>query len=126
VATYADVEDKERIDSLNDGFGEAKSPYYAVGDFNGDGRDDFAIAFVNMRQPKNFAVAVFNGPFGRGRTVRPAYYDEKRFGTDDFLLTYGGGRPATLQVSIPGGDLTPMLKPRRRGRGYYFTREMTQ
>jgi len=126
VATYADVEDKERIDSLGDGFGADKSPYYAVGDFNGDGRTDFAISFVNTRRPKNFAVAVFNGPFRGGRPVRPAYYDEERFGTDDFLLTYGGGRPATLQVSIPGGDLTPMLKPRRRGRGYYFTSEMTQ
>lgn len=126
VATYADVEDKERIDSLNDGFGEAKSPYYAVDDFNGDGRKDFAIAFVNTRRPKDFAVAIFNGPFRGGRMVRPAYYNEKEFGPDSFLLTYGGGRPATLQVSIPGGDLTPMLKPRRRGRGYYLTSEMTQ
>jgi hypothetical protein len=126
VATYADVEDKERIDNLNDGFGDAKSPYYAVGDFNGDGRDDFAVAFVNTRRPKDFAVAIFNGPFGGGRAARAAYYNETEFGPDSFLLTYGGGRPATLQVSIPGGDLTPMLKPRRRGRGYYLTSEMTQ
>lgn len=127
VATYADVEDKESIDRLNDGFGENKSPYYAVGDFNGDGRKDFAVAFVNTRRPKNFAVAIFNGPFSRGRAARPAFYDERRFGTDDFLLTYDDdGRPATLQVSIPGGDMTPMLKPRKRGRGYYFTTEMTQ
>lgn len=127
VATYADAEDKLKIDSLNEGFGEAKSPYYAVGDFNGDGRKDFALAFVNTRRPKDFAVAVFNGPFGRGRAARPAYYGEKEFGPDAFLLTYSeDGRRATLQVGIPGGDLTPMIKPRRRGRGYYFTSEMTQ
>ncbi len=127
VATYADVEDKERIDNLNDGFGESKSPYYAVGDFNGDGRKDFAIAFVNTRRPKDFAVAIFNGPFRGGRSVRPAYYDEKEFGPDSYLLTYSEDeRRATLQVSIPGGDMTPMIKPRRRGRGYYLTSEMTQ
>ncbi|HWT02349.1 MAG TPA: hypothetical protein VN256_19010 [Pyrinomonadaceae bacterium] len=126
VAAYADVEDKERIDNLNDGFGENKSPYYAVGDFNGDGRKDFAVAFVNTRRPKDFAVAIFNGPFGGRRSVRPAYY-ESNFSSDGFLLTYSeDGRRATLQVGIPGGDMTPMIKPRRRGRGYYFTSEMTQ
>ncbi len=129
VATYADAENKERLGYVSDGnFGEAKSPYYAVGDFNGDGRGDFAIAFVDTRRPKNFAVVVFNGPFGGKRQAAPAFYDEKRFGTDDFLLAYedeDAGR-AGLQLGIPGGDLTAMLKPRRRGRGYYFTREMTQ
>ena len=75
VATYADAENKQTLEFLNEGYGENKSPYYAVGDFNNDGREDFAVAFVNTRRPKNFAVVVFNGPFRGRRAVRPAYYN---------------------------------------------------
>lgn len=127
VATYADAEAKERLEGVSGGnFGENKSPYYAIGDFNHDGRKDFAIAFVNTRRPKDFAVAIFNGPFRGRRGVAPVYYNEKEFGTDSFLLTFEDEGKDGLQVSIPGGDLTPLLKPRRRGRGYYLSMEMTQ
>ncbi|MBA3256255.1 MAG: hypothetical protein H0T64_06355 [Pyrinomonadaceae bacterium] len=51
-------------------------PYYAVGDFNQDGREDFAVAFVNDRKrQRKFSFAIFNGPFGKSRV--PAYLDEK-------------------------------------------------
>jgi hypothetical protein len=127
VATYADAENKERLGNVSDGnYGENKSPYYAVGDFNNDGREDFAIAFVNTRRPKDFAVAVFNGPFRGRKWAAPAFYDEKRFGTDDFLFAITEERPHGLQVNIPGGDMTTMLKPRRRGRGYYVWVGMTE
>ncbi len=127
VATYADAENKELLGNVSDGnYGENKSPYYAVGDFNNDGREDFAVAFVNTRRPKDFAVAVFNGPFRGRRWVRPAYYNETEFGTDAFLFAITEERPNGLQVSIPGGDMTTMLKPRRRGRGYYLWQGMTQ
>jgi hypothetical protein len=49
-------------------------PFYAVGDFNRDGRGDFAVMLFRKR-PKQFAVAVFNGPFTRGRNRTPAFYD---------------------------------------------------
>ena len=128
VATYADAEDKTKLEYVsNVTFGENKSPYYAVGDFNNDGREDFAIAFVNTRSPKEFPVAIFNGPFRDGKWVAPAFYNEKRFGAADFLLSIknDAGRDQ-LQVSIPGGDMTVMLKPRRGGRGYYLWEGMTQ
>ncbi|HKQ54095.1 MAG TPA: hypothetical protein VJT74_17090 [Pyrinomonadaceae bacterium] len=126
VATYADAENKRTLEFLNEGYGENKSPYYAVGDFNNDGREDFAVAFVNTRQPQNFAVAIFHGPFRGRRWVRPAYYNEKEFGTDSFLFAGTAERPHTLIVGTSGGDMTTMLRPRRRGRGYYIWQGMTQ
>lgn len=132
VATFADADEhgKEVLSEVNDGnYGEGKnsSPFYAVGDFNHDGREDFAIAFVNTRSPKVFPVAIFNGPFRGRRSFQPAFYNEKRFGSYDFLLASkdDNGRD-DLQVSIPGGDWTVMIKPRRRGRGYYVWEGMTQ
>ena len=130
VATYADTDEQGRtlLAYVNDStFGENKSPYYTVGDFNHDGRGDFAIAFVNTRSPKEFPVAIFNGPFRGKRWIAAAFYNEKRFGTHDFLLSIKNdeGRDA-LQVSIPGGDMTVMLKPRRSGRGYYVWVGMTE
>jgi hypothetical protein len=129
VATYTDADEQGRslLGNVSGGeFNENKSPYYAVGDFNNDGREDFAIAFVNTRRPKDFAVAVFNGPFRGRKWVTPAFYDEKRFGAYDFLFAQTEERPNGLQVSIPAGDMTVMLKPRRRGRGYYVWEGMTQ
>lgn len=43
-------------------------PYYAVGDFNDDGNQDFAAAFIDKRKSaNNFVVAVFNGSFDTGK-----------------------------------------------------------
>jgi hypothetical protein len=130
VATYADTDEHGRnlLGNVNGSeFGENNSPYYAVGDFNNDGREDFAIAFVNTRRPKDFPVAIFNGPFRGRRWIAPAFYNEQKFGVSDFLLATKDDRGRDeLQVSIPGGDMTVMLKPRRRGRGYYVWEGMTQ
>lgn len=39
-------------------------PYYRRGDFNFDGRQDFAIVLVDRRESKDkFALAIFHGPF---------------------------------------------------------------
>lgn len=125
VATYADAEHKEALESVSGGdYGENKSPYYAVGDFNHDGREDFAVAFVNTRQPKQFVVAVFNGPFRNGKAIAPAYYNEKRFGTDDFLLALTEQTKHDLQIGI-GTDLRTVLLKSKRGR-YYVWEGATQ
>jgi len=65
------------IASERKGRGSDYHPYYAVGDFNGDGKQDFAVAVIEqkvegeMLTPK-FIVAVFNGPFSRSAT-QPAF-----------------------------------------------------
>jgi hypothetical protein len=59
--------------------GEIKSkgnnyhPYYAVGDFNRDGDEDFAVIIKNKTK---LAIAIFNGPFGSTRNPPPAFYSE--------------------------------------------------
>jgi hypothetical protein len=47
-------------------------PYYAVGDANDDGREDFVIGLVNreVTAPKYMSVVVFHGPFRAARPKR--------------------------------------------------------
>jgi hypothetical protein len=117
VATFADVKNKDGLATIDNSYSESKSPYYAVGDFNRDGREDFAIALVNTRKPEGFAVAVFNGPFRAGKGSVPAYYDETKFGTDDFLIALVDGKNNQLQIGIASDMHTVLLKP--RGKRYY-------
>ncbi len=50
-------------------------PYYWVADFNGDKKDDFAIALVNtQKRTAKFAIAVFNGTVGKGS--KPVFFRE--------------------------------------------------
>ena len=56
--------------------GRNYQPYYAIGDFNGDGKEDFAVALINKRKRRwKFAVAVFNGPLETMRA--PSFLDEQ-------------------------------------------------
>jgi hypothetical protein len=93
-------------------------PYYAVGDFNGDGRKDFAVAAIEMesdaegRVNQRFVVAVFNAPFTR-RKAEPAY--EK----DELVLRDGGlffgpprQKPYRLFIGLFGSDQGLTLVPK--------------
>jgi hypothetical protein len=46
-------------------------PYYAVGDINDDGIDDFAVGLVDSRKPPDIdpllTVVIFHGPFSKAR-----------------------------------------------------------
>src|SRR4051794_29253948 len=56
-------------------------PYYVVGDFNGDGKEDFAVALIEIeadaegRATQKFVVAVFNAPFS-SRRIEPAFFKD--------------------------------------------------
>jgi hypothetical protein len=93
-------------------------PYYVVGDFNGDGKKDFAVAAIEIeadaegRANQRFVVAVFNAPFTR-RKPEPAY--EK-----DALVLRDGGlffgpprlKPYRLFVGLFGSDQGLTLVPK--------------
>ena len=84
-ATDADAEDSEARQELRDLYGDYR-PYFVRGDFDGDGRLDFAQAFVRRDGPEPlFDVAVF---FGSGEA--------------------GFGRPLWVDRGLPlsGGDLS--------------------
>ena len=44
-------------------------PYYAVGDFSGDGKEDFGVGLVDSKTRKKLAFAVFNHPFASGKSA---------------------------------------------------------
>ncbi|MBA3632919.1 MAG: hypothetical protein H0W58_08955 [Acidobacteria bacterium] len=75
VATIADNSNKEGLAITRKERGKGYHPYYAVGDFNGDRKQDFAIALINERKRKApFAIAIFNGPISKNSL--PAYFEE--------------------------------------------------
>lgn len=95
-------------------------PYYVVGDFNGDGKKDFAVALTELeaddegRAEQKFMVLVFNAPLSR-RTAIPA------FKKDDLILRDGGlffgpprPRPYRLFIGLFGNDQGLTLIPRGR------------
>ena len=86
-------------------------PYYAFGDFNHDGREDFAIAVVNdRRQRSKFSFAIFNGPFNA--TAVPAYMEEN-IGLGRWTFFWrNGSRDSNLLQGEFESDNCVIYKPR--------------
>jgi len=108
VATVADCSNKEGLAITRKERGRGYHPYYAVGDFNRDGREDFAIAFVNDRRRQGkFSFAIFNGPFSNSV---PAYIDEN---VDlSVMAFFYGGKGGDLLLGEFESDYCVILKPR--------------
>ncbi|MDX6692709.1 MAG: hypothetical protein QOF02_312 [Blastocatellia bacterium] len=95
-------------------------PYYTVGDFNGDGRKDFAVALIELesdaegRLEQKFVVVVFNAPFSR-RKVEPAFEKDK-LNLRDGGLFYGPpkARANRLFIGLFSNDSGLTLNPRGR------------
>lgn len=95
-------------------------PYYIVGDFNGDGKKDFAVALTELeadeegRAEQKFKVLVFNGPFSR-RTALPAF-EKDELNLRDGGLFFGPPRkqPYRLFIGLFGNDQGLTLIPRGR------------
>jgi len=93
VATDADCKCEEHIAGLRAGPPTWDPqpdfhPYYASGDFSGDGKQDFAVVFILIGKPQKL-LAIFNGPFAKDRASKPAY-SSRRYGMS---LMYGASQP---------------------------------
>ena len=121
VATDKDCGQCESdIESQRRAGGPDYHPYYAVGDFNGDGKQDFAVALIELeadaegRLEQRFVVAVFNAPFAR-RIVEPAF-EKDGLNLRDGGLFYGPpkGRAGRLFIGLFSNDTGLTLIPRGR------------
>lgn len=111
AATVADNANKEGLAITRKERGKSYHPYYVVGDFNGDRKQDFALALINDRKSKEpFAIAIFNGPVSKNSV--PAYFEE---GWD---LSDGGifGDKTGVMVGPFESDNCVIL--RKRGKSY--------
>jgi hypothetical protein len=92
-------EDKEKFKEnyednmkfLRETVGEKGYQYYSKGDFNRDGKEDFAVLLVDSRKEEeidadNFALAIFNAPFKKGQP--PNYYEEKLRGITNSYIVF--------------------------------------
>lgn len=114
LATDADCVNKGGLAAMRKERGRDYQPYYAVGDFNSDGQEDFAVALINKRKRRwKFAIAVFNGPIGT-KSV-PSFLDEQ---SD---LSHGGFWVGSVRKGnrlVAGtfeSDDCIILQPRRKG-----------
>lgn len=116
--------DQNELKLVKEGYtGKPFQAFYAVADFNHDGQKDFAIGLINQKQPKSLALAIFNGPFRKGKPIAPAYYNESRFELSDFLILVGDNWDE-LQIGQGNDSNTVLLKP--RGKGYYIWKGATE
>ncbi len=104
-----DCLNKDGLAATREQNGKNYHPYYAVGDFNQDKREDFAVVLVNKRKKKDkLAVAIFNGAIGKN-TV-PAYFGEGWDLSDGGLFEGSDG----ILVGPFESDNCVILRPRRK------------
>ncbi len=109
LATVADCLNKDGLAATRQQFARDHHPYYAVGDFNRDRREDFAVALVNKRKRKNkFAVAIYNGHVSRDSV--PAFFEEDWDLSDGGLF---GGRDGVTAGPFES-DNCVILRPRAK------------
>ena len=115
----ADSVYKDNRPAISEGIGKRVNQYYSVGDFNGDGKEDFAVLLADRRYAGDgFALAVFNGKLSRGRA--PAYYEEKFDYISNSYLVFNGVIKGRLFLGVFEGDWYCMtLIPNRKG-GYTY------
>lgn len=77
-------------------------PYYAVGDFSRDGKEDFGVGLVDSKTRKKLAFAVFNYPF----SGKAAFFTDKTE-RDDIIIYNNGYLYVGADYSDSGYGLEP-------------------
>lgn len=112
LAIEKDCLNREGLAASRAEYGRDYQPYYAVGDFNRDGQQDFAVALINgQKRSRKFAIAIFNGPFNQRRPSLPAFFAEGIDLSEGGLVVLSGGR---LVAGVFQSDNCVVLQPRRR------------
>lgn len=112
LATEKDCRNLEGLAASRAEYGRDYQPYYAVGDFNRDGQQDFAVALINdQKRSRKFAIAVFNGPFNQRRPSLPAFFAEGMDLSEGGLVVLSANR---LVAGVFQSDDCVVLQPRRR------------
>lgn len=113
LATDADNKNKEGLAGTRQDRGKNYRPYYAVGDFNGDRKEDFAIAFLRKKKSEwPFVFAIFNGPLARA--TKPTFIADTDLADGgiffnpqnrpgQFRLAYGTFESDDCVVLVPRG-----------------------
>ena len=74
LAMETDCQNTIGLAATRQEYGAAYHPYYAVGDFNRDGQEDFAVALIDrQRHSRKFAIAIFNGPHALRPGLTPSF-----------------------------------------------------
>jgi|SRR5271169_2328480 len=121
AATDTDCDCAEDIQQMKNGYGGAWTPvpdyhpYAATGDFNGDAIGDFAVVVIDhSKSTGNFALLVFNGPFG-SKAASPAFIESGlNLRGQGLFLGPPRPKPYRLVVGPFESDNTAILVPRGR------------
>ncbi len=115
LATEKDCLNKEGLKATRQENGQNYQPYYAVGDFNRDGQEDFAVALINPgKRSRRFGIAIFNGPFNLRNPRRasvPPFFTEEIDLSDGGLVSLSGNR---LVAGVFQTDNCVWLRPSGR------------
>ena len=116
LATEADNTNKAGLAATRKERGRNYQPYYVVGDFNGDRKEDFAVALVkkkNSRWP--FVVAIFNGPVARA--TKPTFSVDAYLADGGFFYNaQASAREFRLAFGTFQSDNCVIVRP--RGQSY--------
>ncbi|CAN5442512.1 hypothetical protein BH20ACI1_BH20ACI1_12880 [soil metagenome] len=78
------------MNMLRETVGKDGYQYYSKGDFNKDGKEDFAVLLVDNRLKDRvgdwFSLAIFNAPFKKGKS--PNYYEENLRGISNSYIIF--------------------------------------
>jgi len=119
LATESDCADKEGLEIWRKDWGKDFNPYYSIGDFNRDGKNDFAVLLVDLKKGEEhgFAIAIFNAPFGNKKA--PNYFEGGYIDLGRCYIVYNQMAKRRLYLGVFESDFYCVtFYP--KGLGYYF------